>query len=68
MTGFTAEQAERIAAAAARKAELDARAAAVVGQTRQAMRDRGEPVRGDFASRASYRAAVAKYRRKGPKS
>lgn len=68
MTGFTAEQAERIAAAAARKVDLDRRWHVAHEATKQAMRERGEPVREDFASRASYRAAVAKYRRKGPKS
>lgn len=65
MTGYTREQEERLAAAFARKADLDRRAAVVIEQTKQAQRARGEPVREDFASRAAYRAAAAKFRRKG---
>ena len=33
--------------------------------TKQAMRDRGEPVREDFPNRREYRAAAARYRRGG---
>lgn len=63
MTGYTAEQQERLAALARRKAEIDERAAVVLERTRREMRERGEPVRGDYPSRAAYRTAYAKYRR-----
>lgn len=67
MTGYTLEQEQRLAELARRKAEIDDRAANVLVEMRREMRERGEPVRGDFPSRAAYRAAVAKYRRKGTK-
>ena len=65
MTGFTAEQQARLGELAERKRRLDERAAAVILQTKQAMREAGEPVREDFASRAAYRTAHSRWR-KGP--
>ncbi len=62
MTGYTLEQ-ERAAALLrldARKAAIDERAGAVLTR----MRAVGYPAREDYASRAAYRAAVAKFRRK----
>jgi hypothetical protein len=62
VTGYTPEQ-ERGAALLrldARKAAIDERAATVLTR----MRAVGYPAREDFASRAAYRAAVAKFRRK----
>lgn len=63
VTGYTAEQQVRLGELAERKRRLDERAAVVIMQTKQAMREAGEPVREDFASRAAYRAAVARFRR-----
>lgn len=64
---LTAEQEQRIAAAAERKADLDRRWAVAHEATKQAMRARGEPVREDFSNRAEYRKAAARFRRKGGK-
>lgn len=60
MTGYTAEQQAQIDALAARKAAIDEWAGVVLTR----MRAVGYPVREDYASRAAYRAAVAKFRRK----
>lgn len=60
VTGYTPEQQARVDAALLRKADLDDRAELL--KTR--MRAAGHPVREDYASRAAYRAALAKFRRK----
>lgn len=60
MTGYTPEQERRLAALAARKAAIDERAGKVLTR----MRAVGYPAREDFASRAAYRAAVARFLRK----
>lgn len=59
MTGYTLEQRAQIDALAARKAAIDERAATVLTR----MRAVGYPAREDYASRAAYRAAVAKFRK-----
>lgn len=63
MTGYTAEQQARLGELAERKRQLDERAARVVEQTKQAMREAGEPVREDYASRAAYRTAHSRWRK-----
>lgn len=61
MTGYTPEQQAHIAGLVERKAEIDVRALRLKIQ----MRATGHPVREDYASRAAYRTALAKFRRKG---
>lgn len=63
MTGFTPEQEQRLAALAARKAAIDERARHILVATKEAMREAGHPVREDYASRAAYRTAMARFRR-----
>jgi hypothetical protein len=60
MTGYSLEHEQRLAELAARKAAIDGRALEVVSR----MRAVGYPAREDYASRAAYRAAVSKFRRK----
>ena len=59
MTGYTPEQEQRLADLAARKAAIDERAGAVLTR----MRAVGYPAREDYASRAAYRTAVARFKR-----
>lgn len=61
---LTPEQERRLAELVERKADIDRRWFVAQEETKQAMRLRGEPVREDFPSRAAYRAACAKFRRK----
>lgn len=62
---LSAEQQAKVDELAQRKADLDRRWAVAHEATKQAMRARGEPVREDFSNRASYRAAVARFRKGG---
>jgi len=63
VTGYTREQQARLGELAERKRQLDEHAAVVIMQTKQAMREAGEPVREDYPSRAAYRTAHSQWRK-----
>lgn len=65
MTAYTPEQVTRLDELAARKREIDLRAATLRYEVQQAMRAAGQPVREDYPSRADYRAAFARWRKGG---